>query len=55
MVEGIYSMEGEIGNLSAIVAVAKKYKVPQQHGRWHLISHATLFMYVVMLGLSLCG
>jgi serine palmitoyltransferase len=26
MVEGIYSMEGEIGNLPAIVKVAKKYK-----------------------------
>ena len=29
VVEGIYSMEGEIVDLAAIVAVAKKYKVRQ--------------------------
>ena len=31
VVEGIYSMEGEIVDLAAIVAVAKKYKVRQSH------------------------
>ena len=30
VVEGIYSMEGEIVDLAAIVAVAKKYKVRQR-------------------------
>ena len=29
MMEGIYSMEGEVGKLREIVAVAKKYKVGQ--------------------------
>ena len=34
VVEGIYSMEGEIVDLAAIVAVAKKYKVRRSPHPW---------------------
>ena len=42
MMEGIYSMEGEVGKLKEIVAVAKKYKVCLQCHRvlLYMIRHS---------------
>lgn len=38
VVEGIYSMEGELCKLPEIVAICKKYKVIQSLGPWTLVS-----------------
>lgn len=34
VVEGIYSMEGEVADLKPIVSVAKKHKVPHEQLGW---------------------
>lgn len=37
IVEGIYSMEGELCKLPEIVAICKKYKVIQSLGPWTFV------------------
>ena len=42
VVEGIYSMEGEVGELAPIVAVCKKYKVRHSSRTWWSVPMASV-------------
>lgn len=55
IVEGIYSMEGELCKLPEIIAICKQYKVGYYDSSSNILYLFELFQYFFLLFLYFCG